>query len=138
MENNPSAIDKLFDENNNDNIVLYNSKGEPTEFEQAALIPLEGKVYAILSLAVPNEDIAEDEGIVFSIETREDGERSLRLVVDDGIIERVFEIYESLLDNLPEDGETDEEDLFEDDFDDQLDDILGDILDEDDEPSEKE
>ena len=138
MENNPSAIDKLFDENNNDNIVLYNSKGEPTEFEQAALIPLEGKVYAILSLAVPNEDIAEDEGIVFSIETREDGERSLRLVVDDGIIERVFEIYESLLDNLPEDEETDEEDLFEDDYDDQLDDILGDILDEDDEPSEKE
>lgn len=138
MENNPSAIDKLFDENNNDNIVLYNSKGEPTEFEQAALIPLEGKVYAILSLAVPNEDIAEDEGIVFSIETREDGERSLRLVVDDGIIERVFEIYESLLDNLPEDEETDEEDLFEDDFDDQLDDILGDILDEDDESSEKE
>lgn len=138
MENNPSAIDKLFDENNNDNIVLYNSKGEPTEFEQAALIPLEGKVYAILSLAVPNEDIAEDEGIVFSIETREDGERSLRLVVDDGIIERVFEIYESLLDNLPEDEETDEEDLFEDDFDDQLDDILGDILDEDDETSEKE
>ena len=138
MENNPSAIDKLFDENNNDNIVLYNSKGEPTEFEQAALIPIEGKVYAILSLAVPNEDIAEDEGIVFSIETREDGERSLRLVVDDGIIERVFEIYESLLDNLPEDEETDEEDLFEDDFDDQLDDILGDILDEDDESSEKE
>ena len=138
MENNPSAIDKLFDENNNDNIVLYNSKGEPTEFEQAALIPLEGKVYAILSLAVPNEDIAEDEGIVFSIETREDGERSLRLVVDDGIIERVFEIYESLLDNLPEDEGTDEEDLFEDDFDDQLDDILGDILDEDDETSEKE
>lgn len=138
MENNPSAIDKLFDENNNDNIVLYNSKGEPTEFEQAALIPLEGKVYAILSLAVPNEDIAEDEGIVFSIETREDGERSLRLVVDDGIIERVFEIYESLLDNIPEDEETDEEDLFEDDFDDQLDDILGDILDEDDESSEKE
>ncbi|MBQ7389763.1 MAG: DUF1292 domain-containing protein [Clostridia bacterium] len=138
MENNPSAIDKLFDENNNDNIVLFNSKGEPTEFEQAALIPLEGKVYAILSLAVPNEDIAEDEGIVFSIETREDGERSLRLVVDDGIIERVFEIYESLLDNLPEDDETDEEDLFEDDFDDQLDDILGDILDEDDESSEKE
>lgn len=138
MENNPSAIDKLFDENNNDNIVLYNSKGEPTEFEQAALIPLEGKVYAILSLAVPNEDIAEDEGIVFSIETREDGERSLRLVVDDGIIERVFEIYESLLDNLPEDEETDDEDLFEDDFDDQLDDILGDILDEDDESSDKE
>ena len=138
MENNPSAIDKLFDETNNDNIVLFNSKGEPTEFEQAALIPLEGKVYAILSLAVPNEDIAEDEGIVFSIETREDGERSLRLVVDDGIIERVFEIYESLLDNLPEDDETDEEDLFEDDFDDQLDDILGDILDEDDESSEKE
>lgn len=128
MENGSSAIDKLFDENNNDNIVLYNTKGEPTEFEQVAVIPYEGKIYALLSLVTPNEDVAEDEGLVFSIETGEDGKKSLKLVVDDGIIDKIFEIYESL---LGDDAESDE-DMFEDDFDDRLDDILGDLLDDDD------
>ena len=91
MENHASAIDKLFDENNNDNIVLYNEKGVPTEFEQVALIPLEGKPYAILCLANPNEDIGEDEGIVFSIEMPENGKKSLQIVTDDEIIGKVFD-----------------------------------------------
>ena len=128
MENGSSAIDKLFDENNNDNIVLYNPKGEPTEFEQIAIIPLEGKVYALLSLVTPIDEVDEDEGLVFSIETGKDGKRSLQLVVDSGIIDKVFDIYESLL----QDGEEeDDEEMFEDDFDDRLDDILGDLLDDD-------
>ena len=43
-----NAIDALFDENNTDNIVLYNEKEEPVEFEQIAIIPIEENVYAIL------------------------------------------------------------------------------------------
>ena len=124
MENHASAIDKLFDENNNDNIVLYNEKGVPTEFEQVALIPLEGKPYAILCLANPNEDIGEDEGIVFSIEMPENGKKSLQIVTDDEIIGKVFDIYENLLDEYSE--ELDEPE-------DGLDDILSDLLDGEDE-----
>ena len=102
MENNMSAIEKLFDENNNDNIVLYNDKGEATEFEQAAIIPLDGKIYAILSLANPTEDIAEDEGFVFEINAEED-HPSFNLVDNEDIINEVFELYEGLLDLLDED-----------------------------------
>ena len=43
-----SAIEKLLDENNNENIVLFDENDNATEFEQVALIPLEDKTYAIL------------------------------------------------------------------------------------------
>lgn len=121
MENHESAIEKLFDENNNDNIILYNEKGEPTEFEQAALIPYNQTVYAILSLAKPDENIAEDEGLVFAIEADENEKYSLVLVTDEDIINAVFDIYEKLLDEYDE-GEFD----LDDEPDDELDDILDD------------
>ena len=109
MENGMSAIDKLLDKNNNDNLILYNTKGEAIEFEQIAVIPMDHKIYALLAAAVPNEDMDEDEGIVFSIEKAEDGKESLRLVTDEAIIEKIFEMYESLLDEL-ELEDLDEED----------------------------
>ena len=128
MENNMSAIDKLFDENNNDNIVLYNEKGEATEFEQVAIIPHGGKIYALLSLATPTDDIGEDEGFVFSIESGEDGKKTLQLVTDDTVIDAIFEVYEGLLDEIEE-----FDDFFDDEPEDMLDEILGDLDDEDDE-----
>lgn len=105
-----SAIDKLFDENNNDNIILYNEKGEATEFEQVALIPIDEQIYAILSLANPTDEIGADEGIVFRVEEAEDGNNSLKLVTDDETVDKVFEIYESLLDELDDEDEDDDED----------------------------
>lgn len=121
-----SAIDKLFDENNNDNIVLYNEKGDATEFEQVAIIPHGGKIYALLSLATPTDEIGEDEGFVFSIETVEDGKKTLVLVTDDAVIDAVFGVYEDLLDELEESDE-----LFDDEPEDLLDEILADLDDED-------
>jgi len=126
MENNMSAIDKLFDENNNDNIVLYNEKGDATEFEQVAIIPHGGKIYALLSLATPTDEIGEDEGFVFSIETAENGKKTLALVTDDAVIDAVFGVYEDLLDELEESDE-----LFDDEPEDLLDEILADLDDED-------
>jgi hypothetical protein len=120
-----SAIDKLFDENNNDNIVLYNENGDATEFEQVAIIPNGGKIYALLSLATPTEDISEDEGFVFSIETTEEGKKTLNLVTDDGVIDAVFKVYEDLLDELEE-----SDDFFDDEPEDLLDEILADLDDE--------
>ena len=105
MENNMSAIEKLFDEDNRDNIVLYNNKGEPTEFEQVAVVPIEGKLYAILTLANPTEDINADEGFVFEI-VSEDEHHSFNLVDNEEIIDEVFTLYEGLMDLLDEeDGE---------------------------------
>ena len=104
MENNMSAIEKLFDENNSDNIVLYNEKGEATEFEQAAIVPLDGKIYAILSLATPTENIASDEGFVFEV-VQEGEHSSFNLVDNEEIINEVFELYEGLIELLEEDEE---------------------------------
>ena len=125
MENNMSAIDKLFDENNNDNIVLYNEKGEATEFEQVAIIPHGGKIYTLLSLATPTDDISEDEGFVFSIDTSEEGKKTLSLVTDDAVIDAVFKVYEDLLDELE-----DSDEFYDDEPEDLLDEILADLDDE--------
>ena len=90
-----NPIDQIMDENNQDNIILYNEKNEPIEFRQIAVIPLEDELYVILQ-PVGIDLIGQDEALVFSIEEDED-EETVNLVDDDEIIDRVFEEYYSLL-----------------------------------------
>ena len=93
-----NPIDCLFDEDNNDAIILFNEKGEEIAFEQIALIPQKEKTYAILKPIQPMEGVGEDEGLVFSIETsNEDGQEYLVLVTDEGIIDEVFTVYDELV-----------------------------------------
>ena len=92
-----NPIDALFDEDNNDAIILFNEKGEEIAFEQIALIPLE-KTYAILKPIQPMEGVGENEGLVFSIEVNEEtNEEYLALVVDEAIIDKVFDVYDELV-----------------------------------------
>ena len=91
-----TAIDQIFDENNTDPVVLYNEHGEPVRFEQIALIPLDGRIYVILQPVEKMEGVNGDEGFVFEI-TQEDGEELIVIVEDFAIIDRVFDIYESML-----------------------------------------
>ena len=93
MEN---VIDKLFDENNNDLIVLFNEKGEEISFEQIAIIPIKKDVYFILKPVIPLEGMSPDEGLVF--ELKNDGTNEyIMLVVDENIIDEVFNVYDSLI-----------------------------------------
>ena len=92
-----NVIDMLYDEENNDAIVLLNEKGEEIAFEQIALIPLKEKTYCILKPIQPIEGMGEDEGLVFSIETNEKGEEYLALVIDEKIIDDVFVVYDDLV-----------------------------------------
>ena len=48
MEKEVDAFSAILDEDNNDNVVLYNANNEPVEFEQVAIVPLNGKDYVIL------------------------------------------------------------------------------------------
>ena len=91
-----NPIDQLFDEENNDPIVLYNEKGEAVTFEQIALIPMGQTTYAILKPNPALEGMGEDEGLVFAIVER-DGEEVLELQLEDSIIDGVFAIYEEAL-----------------------------------------
>ena len=94
---NQSPIDMLFDENNTDPIVLYNGNNEPVRFEQIAVVPIDGRIYAILKPMGDFEGVAEDEALVFTITEYED-EEALVIVEDDAIIDAVFEEYYALLD----------------------------------------
>ena len=88
-----NVLDMLFDEENEDDITIYDEDGNPVAFEQVALIPLEEKVYAILKPVLPMEGLGEDEALVFEID---EAEESLNVVVEDDIIDAVFAVYEQL------------------------------------------
>ena len=89
-------IEMLYDDNNTDNITLYNEEGEAIEFEQIALIPLDERDFAILRPVEAPEGMGEDEAFVFAIE-EVDGEEDLILVEDDDIVDAVFEEYYTML-----------------------------------------
>ena len=91
-----SAIEKLLDENNNENIVLFDENDNATEFEQVALIPLEDKTYAILKPVTKIKDVNDDEAFVFVLEEGED-EDLLEICTDPKIIDEVFNEYYDLL-----------------------------------------
>ena len=98
-----NPIEQILDENNLDNIVLYNEQDEPFEFEQIAVIPLNNgdkqDLYAILLPLTPLSGIEEDEALVFEVIEREN---VVRVCADDNIIDQVMTEYERLLDEADE------------------------------------
>ena len=93
---NVSPIDMLFDENNTDNIVLFDEENKEVEFEQIALVPIDNQTYAILKPAAEMEGVADDEALVFAIEEIDD-EDCLVIVEDDAVVDQVFDEYYKML-----------------------------------------
>lgn len=93
MSNN--MIDKLLDDDNCENIILYGEGNEAFEFEQVAIIPIENCIYALLH-PVSSVEIADDEAFVFRI-VNEDGEDALVLEENEDIVDAVFDEYYALL-----------------------------------------
>lgn len=91
-----NPIDILFDEDNYENIVLYNEKNEPVEFEQIALIPHNDNFFAILQPVQKFEGINEDEAFAFEIIKDEEHGDSLQLVEDDALIDTIFDEYKKM------------------------------------------
>jgi uncharacterized protein YrzB (UPF0473 family) len=88
-------IEMLLDPNNGDNIVLYDEHDQAVEFEQIALIGINGVDYVLLR-PLNTPEIAEDEALVFAIRWI-DGERCLVIEEDDETVDAVFEEYYLLL-----------------------------------------
>lgn len=91
-----TQIEKLFDEDDDSNLILYDENNNPTEFQQIAVIPKNNKIYAILKPLSKKFNIADDEALVFVIEEVDD-EDYLIIVEDDKIIDSVFDEYYELL-----------------------------------------
>lgn len=92
-----NPIDALLDEENNEDIVLFNEKGEPVSFEQIAIIPRNNETYAILKPVIPFPEMDPDEGLVFRIANLDEENEGLELVVDEQIIDEVFAVYDELV-----------------------------------------
>ena len=92
-----NPIEQILDENNLDNIVLYDDENKPIEFEQVAVIPLErtGLLYAIMIPVTPMQGVGEGEGVLFQIDELKG---SIEIERDDAIIDEVLTIYKTLID----------------------------------------
>ncbi len=93
-----TPIEKIFSDDNNENVVLYNGNDEPVEFEQIAIVPMDDKDYCILKPVKPLEGMAEDEALVFFLkEDEDDDSMSLELEPNEEIVDKVFDVYYELL-----------------------------------------
>ncbi len=88
-------IKQILDENNNDNVILYDAENKPIEFEQIAVISLDDSdvLYAILIPITPMQGVEEGEGVIFSI-NEETGD--LDVVNDEKLINKILTAYEKL------------------------------------------
>jgi len=91
-----NPIEQILDENNLDNIVLYDAENKPIEFEQVALIPMErtGLLYAILIPVTPMQGVEEGEGVLFVIDEQKG---DLDIERDEQTIDEVLTIYQKLV-----------------------------------------
>ena len=87
-----------------DTITLLSSNGEQIQFIEIAGIAHKGNFYAILQPVELIEGMAEDEALVFKVSRAENGEDKFDIVLDDEIINAVFETYNKLLDNSNSNG----------------------------------
>lgn len=92
-----SLIEILLDENNNDDIVLYDENDKATTFAQIAIIPIDEELYVILKPVDEVEGIEDDEALVFKV-NEDDEENPLELCVDMKMADKVFKEYYKLLD----------------------------------------
>lgn len=91
-----NPIEQILDENNMENVVLYDADNKPIEFEQVAVIPLErtGMLYAIMIPVTPMQGVNEGEGVLFAIDELKG---SIDIERDDSIIDEVLSIYQKLV-----------------------------------------
>ncbi len=91
-----NPLEQILDENNIENVILYDAENKPIEFEQVALIPLErtGKLYAIMIPVTPMQGVNEGEGVLFVID---EIKGDIEIERDDAIIDEVLTIYKTLI-----------------------------------------
>lgn len=90
-----NIIDSILDENCLDPIILQDEKGQKYEYEQEALIPYDGKLYAILvDVEMIKKELYDEAGEVFLIDEKKG---TIELVDDVNIIDEVFSVYDGLM-----------------------------------------
>lgn len=94
--------ERTYEEENEDIVTLMTADGEEMEFLEIAGISLDGKFYSILQPVEAIEGMDEDEALVFEA-SQNAGQTQFDIVLDDDIIDRVFEVYEKLWEDAQKD-----------------------------------
>ena len=89
-----TIFDILYDDNDDENVVLSNEKGEEVEFEQVAIFEIDGNDYAMLHPVTEIEGVDEDMVMLFLLD-EEKGR--ITVVKDQNILDEAYAIYEELL-----------------------------------------
>ena len=87
-----SLLQQLLDENNDENIFLFDEKGEYVELEQIAVIPYKDEMFALLRPLDADEDAA----AVFKVLTED--EESLESVEDEDLAMAILKLYNEQVD----------------------------------------
>ena len=90
-----NVIDAILDENCLDPTILQDEKGNKYEYEQEALIPYDGKLYAILvDMEMIKKELYDEAGEVFEINEKKG---TITLIDDVDIVSEVFSVYDQLM-----------------------------------------
>lgn len=93
---NQSTIEKILDEDNDENVILYDNDDNEIEFEQVAIITLDEDIYVILHPVDELEGLEDNEALVFKVD-EENKENGLEIVTNPKIIDKVFDEYYKLI-----------------------------------------
>jgi len=98
-----SDINQENTEEEGELIELVDESGKIINFKLLDVTEYKGVKYTLLIAAEPNEQIADDEVIIFRLN---EAEQTLEPVEDENLLEEVFEFYQSECEE--DDGETDD------------------------------
>lgn len=82
-----TLLSRLLDEDNDENIFLFDESGKEVELEQIATIFYQENIYAIMHPL----DAEDDEAVVFLIDQTD--EESITVVEDDALAEKILDVY---------------------------------------------
>lgn len=91
-----NVLELLLDDEYSGDIELKNENNEAIGFEQIAVIPLAGDIYAILKPREPLSKMGERDALVFKV-MEKDKDPYLEIVTNEGLVNAVFAIYGILL-----------------------------------------
>lgn len=95
--------DELSEEVDDGIIELIDEENNVVKFKLLDVTEYKGEKYTLLLAAEPNEDIAEDEVVIFRLNEEEE---TLEPIEDDALLQEVFDFYQE---------ETEGEDVYSDD-----------------------
>lgn len=97
--------EEQFDEEQGDLIELIDDDGNVVNFRLLDVTEYKGEKYTLLLAAEPNEEIAEDEVVIFRLN---EAEETLEPIEDENLLQEVFDFYQQEVEAEEDYSDTDD------------------------------